>query len=109
MSRETKIVETPISKVKIEMRSWITGREKRALKSVFLENVKIDESGKTLNIGNSADIVNQAENKTIEIVIVSIDKETKGILDKVLDMRAGDFDFVMGEINKITAGEDFLS
>ena len=107
MPRETKVIETPLEKDKVELKVWITGREKRELRNIFLENVKFNEN-KPESIGNSADIINQAENKAIETVVVSVNEDSKDILNKILEMKAKDYDFVIREINKITKEEDFL-
>jgi len=109
MERETKTITTPIGKHKVVLKAWITGREKRELRNVFLKNVK-DVSGKEEpeKMLTSAEIINEAENKAIETVVVSVDGETKNVLDKILDMRAKDFEFIIEEINKITRDSDFL-
>lgn len=107
MERETKTVVTPIGKQKIVLKAWITGREKRELRNVFLAKVKIAGGVAETDV-NSVDVINAAENKAIDTVVVSIDGDSKNLLDKILDMRSQDYNFVIGEINKITREEDFL-
>lgn len=103
MDRETKTIETPIGKQKVEIKTWLTGREKRAITSLFLGNASIGDQGKG-NINLSADIVNQAQDESFKSVIVSIDGKKENIVNSILDMRGEDYDFVVAEINKITSG-----
>jgi len=104
MERELKKITTPIGKNVIELKSWLTGREKREIMSVFLSDTPIGKE-KELEIKGNKMI--EAQNKTIEMVVASIDgeKEPKNILNKILDLRSDDFDFVLVEIDKITTSE----
>lgn len=107
--RETKTIETPIGKNKIVVKSWISGREKRALSRVFLENVAVGGgTSNTKETLNSADLIERAENLALETLIVSIDDSNEKVVDKILDMKSADYDFIIKEINKITKGSDFL-
>lgn len=107
MERETLTIETPIDKHKVMLKAWITGKEKRELRNIFFEGIKF--SGKEAeSIGNSAEIMNKAEDKAIETVVVSVNGKQEGILDLILGMKMQDYDFVKAEINKITAEQSFL-
>ncbi len=107
--RETKIVKTPVKAHEVVLKSWINGREKRALRDIFLQNIKVSTKGTAeAEANNSAEVVNRAENKAIEIVVVSINNKTDKILDTILDMCGKDYDFVIDEINKVTREDDFL-
>lgn len=100
--RETKEITTP-SGHKVVLNSYITGREKRAITNVFLEKAEMTMVGNTPNIsGIKGDVANLAEDKTIEIMVVSVDGSTDGILDKVLNLPAKDYDFIVSAINEMT-------
>jgi len=45
--------------------------------------------------------MNRANDKSIELLIYSIDGKKEGILDMILDMRSEDYDFIVKELNKI--------
>ncbi|KAA0004647.1 MAG: hypothetical protein FE038_02080 [Thermoplasmata archaeon] len=110
MERETHTITTPVGKQKIELLSWITGKEKRELRNVFLKRMNFKMSGaeaQTDQIDGS--VIEEAENKAIEIVVVSIDGSKEKILEKVLSMRDKDYDFVITEINKVTGGTSFFA
>ena len=108
MERETKIIQTP-NKHKVEMKSYITGREKRELRSIFLKemNFGIQDGGTEIK-EMKGDIIDKAEDKAIEIVVVSVDGKKENVVDAVLSMNSKDYDFIIKEINKVTKDADFL-
>lgn len=108
---ETKIVETPVGKNKVELKSFITGREKRALKGVFLKGMKVEMEGDKAKSSpvDMEKLTNDAEDIALTTIIVSIDGVKEKIIDKILDMNSKDYDFVVEEVNKITKDNDFLS
>lgn len=108
MDRETKTIITPIEKHKVVLYSWITGAEKRKIKSVFLKNINMEysptgEKGKV----QLDSIVNEAEDLAIDLIVVSVDGKTENKKEAILAMRAEDYDFVVEEINKITGETEF--
>lgn len=109
MNRETKTITTPADKKEIVLNSWITGREKRELKRIFLEQTNAantaEENKKKMNV---ADLVEKAENRAIEMIVVSVDGKKEKIVDEILNMKAKDYDFVISEINKVSKETDFL-
>lgn len=109
MEREKKEIITPIGKVKVVLKAWLTGRERREIRSVLLEEIKFGQSsdGETTpeyNIQGS--VLEKAQDKAFETVIISIGENAEKVVDSVLDMRDEDFDFVVKEIDKITGGID---
>lgn len=110
MKRDTKEIITPIGKHKVVLKEWITGREKREIRKPYLEGMKFSlEEGKakTEEIDANA-LIEKSENKAIETIVVSIDDDKEKILEKILDMRDKDYEFIVDEINKITKGENFI-
>ncbi len=109
MNRETKEIITPIGKKKVVLKAWLTGREKRHLRNVLLQDVKFSvEKGDTKTEGiNTAEAIQRAEDEAIKTIVVSIEEKTDKILDTILDMRDKDSDFVITEVNKIGRDEGF--
>lgn len=104
--RETKEITTPVSQNKIVLKAWITGREKRAISQVYLDGANfdtnnVDKDGALKNASFKGDIVNKAQDATINAIAVSFDGLTEKVLDSILDLRAEDFEFIVAEINKI--------
>lgn len=107
MNRETKTIETPIGHNKVEIKTYLTGRERRRLTDVYLES-GIDVNADTHEIkGLKADLINKAQNVAWEVVVVSIDGSTENIIDTILDMRSEDTEFIVTEVNKITSNTSF--
>ena len=91
------------------LQAWINGREKRALRKPFLEEMKISMSDgvpKTDDIKTS-ELIEKAEDMAITTIIVSINGSTENILKTILDMKEKDYSFVIEEINKISGDADF--
>ena len=108
---ETKIVKTPVDKIEVELKTFITGREKRALKSVFLKGMKVEMDGdkpKSVPV-DMEKLTADAEDIAFTTVVVSVNGVKEKIVDAILDMNSKDSDFVIAEVNKVTKDDDFLS
>jgi len=103
MERETKKLTLPISKKEVEIKTYITGRESREIRDVFLKEMKVSGVGGEVKEVN-ASLQSEAENKAIKIIIVSINGDKNDILDKILDLPLRDYNFVMKEINEVESG-----
>lgn len=103
MERETKKIVTPISKQEVELKTWLTGREKRLLTNLFLDKATVSE-GKVSDLKLTSEIINKAQDIAFETVVVSIGGKKGDIVNSILDMRGEDTDFIVSEINKITTG-----
>ena len=100
---DTKIVETPIGKHKVELKCWLTGRDRRAITSVYYEELDIGVKENSPEIkGIKGSVVNRAQDKVFETIVLSVDDKKEDIVQRILDMRDTDFDFIVDEINKIT-------
>lgn len=109
MERETKTIKLPLSKMEAVLKTYLTGGEKRQIRNVFLNDAEFTSKGDQQELGGiKGSVVEQAENKAIEIVVVSVDSKTDGILAAILELHSKDYDFIIEAINKITADEDFL-
>ena len=104
MNRETKIVTTPGNN-KIELKTYITGREERELQQVYLS--KMTDIAGEQKPAITSEIVIQAQNKAWEMVIVSINGNKDGqeitegdtvkrfsIVDAILDMPNSETAFI---------------
>ena len=104
--RENKEIVTPIGQHKIKIKTWLTARERRDIRSVLLENVqfamKEGEENPVSDYKLSANSLNQMQDKTLQTMIIDINGSTETILDTVLDMKEKDYDFIISEIDKIT-------
>ena len=105
MERETKEITTPISGSKVVLKTWLTGKEKRQITSVYLNDLQVEKSDgseEEPSLKVTGDMLQKSQDAAIEALIVSIDESTEKVLDTLLDLRDEDFQFVLNEINKIT-------
>lgn len=87
----------------LELREYLTGREKRAIKNALWQ-------GKTMKIkdgkGESDEIqmdqMDASTDRTIELMVVAIDGNKEKILDQVLDFRSDDYDDLLEKIEELT-------
>ncbi len=122
MERETIAITTPLDKRTVVLKSYITGREQRALTNVFLQNMSdlnIDPAGKDVSVKKvSPAMVDEADNLAWKTVVVSIDGHSDGelvdgkqfsIVDEILDMKLQDYNFVADKVKEVTADKHFLA
>jgi len=102
MDRETREVIMPSGK-KVKIKTYLTYGEWREIQSVYLDNVKIgvDTEGKTKLDDIDASVTYKAQNKVIEILVVSINDNTKDVLKQFMDLSKSDVDMVLPELSKI--------
>lgn len=106
MQRETKKITTPSGK-ELELKTYLTARERNELRSVYLSAMKLDtENGATSIKEIAGGVVDQAEKKLIEVAIINYDGKTSpdDILSVLLDGAPDEYDFVVAEANKVNAG-----
>lgn len=104
-SRDTKKIRT-ISGFDVELYTYITGREAREISNVFLEGMtfQVDATGQTKTNEMSAGIASKAQDKAIELLVVSVNGDKENVLQKVLDLPKADFDEVLKEVDVIQNG-----
>lgn len=107
MERETKNITTPVSQQKIVVKTYVTGREKRAISDIYLDaGITVDMNSKNIQNAKSA-AINKAQDLAFTTIVVSVDESTENILETILKMRSKDFEFLVEEINNITADKEF--
>lgn len=105
MNRETKIIETPKGKQKVEIKTYITGREKRELTNVYLSgDMKFNADSKDI-AGINANLMDKAQDLALTTIVVSIDGIKENILQTILDMRSEDSDFIFKSVDEVQKGD----
>ncbi len=104
-NRETYEVKTPIKGIKVVLKSWITGKESQAIDSAMFAGVGTSVDGKKLQPKLSDTMIADQENASIKAVVVSVDGNENNVVDSVLNMRAGDYKFVLEEVKKVVDGD----
>ncbi len=104
MERETKMIVTPVGKKSIEIKTYITGKEKRELTNVYLSG-DIKFNAESQNIGGiNAAIVDKAQDLALKLIVVSIDGNAENIVETILNMRAEDYDFIVKSVDELQKG-----
>lgn len=104
MERATTKIKTP-SGFEIELKTYITGGEKRIIKDVFLDAVQISTDGTAVKSeGMKGILVNEMENKLIETIVVAVNGVKENVLKAVLDLPAVDFEEIVRAVNKVSEG-----
>ena len=106
MEREFITIVTPIGKQEVKFKAWLTGRERRAISEAFMEGTEFVAGETTPKRVFSGETINKMRDAAIQAIVVSIDGNTENTLDKILDMRDTDYDFIVDEVNKINNPPD---
>lgn len=109
MTRETKKVTAPITGKVFELKTYVTGREKRELTNTFLKGMTIDGEGKIVG-GFNATTADAASELAWKTIIVSVDGKPEGecnIVDAILDLPLNDFTFIKNAVEEVTSDKQF--
>ena len=102
--RETKKFKTK-GGYEIEIKTYLTYGEAREIQRVYLDgvNVSISNDGQTKIPDLSASSTIDAQNKAIELIVVSVNGEKENVVKLFMDLPKNDGDEAMVEIDKVQA------
>lgn len=97
MERETKEITTPNGH-KIKIYTYLTGREARQIDDISISAIDLSN-----NTRQSIDpkTIRMAEDKMIELLVLSVDDDVNDVLDAILDLPAVDYTFVFSELESL--------
>lgn len=102
--RETHEIVTPLTNKTIVCFDWINGREKQKIDGAMFKSIDTSGVGTNMKPRMSETMLAEQENATLAAVIVSIDGTQENLVDRVLDMRVQDYEFVLQHAQDIVAG-----
>ena len=116
MNRETINFTTPSGQNTIVFNSYLTGREKRIINSIYYKEAG-EVNGDELKLkGLKGYIIEQVQNTTFKLLIVSVNGKKDGevnpdgtkfdVIDYLLDLKSSEFDSVANKINSIIKDAD---
>ena len=108
MERPTIDFVLPKTGFKVVMKEYLTGRERRQVKNALFGTSNFEVKGKDVT-SDKIPFTNTdaSSDKSIELMVVSIDGRTENVLDIVLDeLPDEDYDMVMAKIEEHTKGVD---
>lgn len=89
---------------KVSVYTYITGGEMRQIQDVYLSKAEVSLDGKDASFkGITGDLANKAQDKTFELLIVSVDGNKENVVQLVADLRVEDYDEVVDALNEITS------
>lgn len=104
-TRETKEFTTKGGTV-ITYKTYLTGREMNEVQKVLLKNVTVDMKGSTQNVqGFEATSITELNNKTIEMMVVSVGDSKENVLDAILDLPNSEYTEVIETLNEVTGSK----
>lgn len=100
-TRENIKLTSPSGKA-VEVKPYLTARERNELRRKMLEGVSVDASTGEAKLAElTGERFEVMEHSSIGAIVTSFEGSTDKILDRLLDSPAGDYDFVVAECSKI--------
>lgn len=102
MEREKRIIKTRGGH-EIEIKTYITFGESREISNVYLEEtrVELDENGNPKIGGINASLSSKAQDKAIEVLVISVDGNSENIVKSVNDLPKEDGDELIIALDEI--------
>lgn len=97
--RETKVLKTK-GGVEVVYVGWVSGGENNQLQSVYLKNVKLDAKGDIESFNPLSEF--EAQQKSIELFVVSINGSKEDILKQVEALPISDYNEIIEALNEIS-------
>jgi len=101
--RETTQFTTPKGHI-IVANTYLTGKESRQLQQALLKGVEVSSNQGMAELTHfSAERMLDAQDTLITCLVVSIDNMAENCLDHILNLPSDEYEFIVAELNKITA------
>lgn len=102
MERETKNFSTPLGH-KIVCYTYATAREANSIQNKYFSKAKIGMKAGEPTV-NDFDLSAQqdVEMEMIRLLVREIDGKTENLVDMALDFPKPEYDFIIGELDKVT-------
>jgi hypothetical protein len=105
--RETTIITTPVGNVDIELKTYLTAREKRATNAELLKDADIKGTGKDAGLsGITGSVLEKYEDAQIKAVVVKVGESVDNIIKTMLDMPQKDYNFILDSVRAIVEDKD---
>lgn len=108
---DTKTIETPVDKHKVEIKSWLSEKDYREIEKASIppemelktnsENLDSSIREFVLKGKDVVEIMHKDNDAKIIVGVISINGSSENILERVLEMKKKDYDFIVEEIEKI--------
>ncbi len=100
--RPTRSITTTGGHV-VVFRSYATGREKNEIEAMYMVATKYSMDGTSPKLeGFDPNIMSQAAEKSISLLVVSLDGATEDLTNRVLDLPSDDYDEIVAALEQVT-------
>jgi hypothetical protein len=99
--KETIELILPDSGKKVVLRGFTTGRISQELESIFLDQSEVIREGDQVKTVMNGSAIKRAHNRTIELLVLSVEGSSDNVLDAVLDLSTEDHDYVYKQLNQV--------
>ncbi len=103
---ETKVIETPFKKFKVEIKAYLTAEDEFEIQKIFTNAAEVivgsdrKTAEATITKGRG-DVMVDAEKKLMERAVIKINGEARDIVKRLLEMPNHDYSFIKIEVDKI--------
>lgn len=104
MDRKTIKFKTPVDEHEVEIYEYLTGGESEQIQDAISNEVNVEIGG---DVGGhiSGKSIRKAQDKTFELMLVSIEGEKEDLVKKVKNFRQEDYDYVRKQIDEVTKSD----
>ena len=101
-TRETKEITTPQGH-RVVINTYLTGRERRDMQSIFLKDTAINGKSGEMEISNfKGSTITEANDFLLKTLIVSLNGDASNAFDRVLDLHGDEYEFIKNEIDALS-------
>lgn len=102
MNRETKSLKTTRG-TDVVFKAWISGKEFNSIQSVYLKSAKMSViDGKPVIQDFSPNVEEDATNKLIEVMVVSVNGKNENLVNVVSDLPVDEYNEIVSALKDIT-------
>jgi len=104
MERKTNKIITKESKIEVEFYTFITGGEMRQIQDIFLADAEfsVQDKGQSSMNAIKANLMNVAQDKTFELMILSVGGIKENVAEEMSKLPLKDYDEIVTALNEIT-------
>ena len=100
--RPTATIKTPCEKILI-IKTYLTGREQRQIRDLYFSKSKmsITAEGQGETKVTDPTLLEEYENKIIDLAVISYDESAEAIMERLLDMPQAELAFVLKQASAL--------
>lgn len=103
----SKTITTPVQKIEIELKDWITGEEGEQIEAPMTDiqfKISAQNQSADLNIGEA---MKKSVKTAVNIIVVKVDKQPDDVWNKIRKLPNADYKFILAAVDEIATGKDF--